>query len=113
VADLVLSRPDARARHIVQAIGTSDVNRGKAFAQKYYPHETPAIYGSYEEVYNDPNVDIVYISTPHAFRKKNYLDAITAGKHVLYEKPFTLNAREAREVFKAAREKKDFIAEAM
>ncbi|KAL3456430.1 hypothetical protein BJX64DRAFT_41316 [Aspergillus heterothallicus] len=113
VADLVLSRPDAKARHIVHAIGTSDINRGKAFAQKYCPDENPAIYGSYEEVYTDPAVDIVYIGTPHAFHKKNCLDAIAAGKHVLCEKPFTLNAREAREVFDAAKEKKVFIAEAM
>ncbi|CAG7926230.1 unnamed protein product [Penicillium olsonii] len=108
VADLVLSRPEAKVRHIVEAIGTSDVNRGRSFAQQYCPKETPRIYGSYEEVYQDPNVDIVYIGTPHAFHKKNCLDAIAAGKHVLCEKPFTINAREAREVFEAAREKRRF-----
>ncbi|GKZ26570.1 hypothetical protein AbraIFM66951_002627 [Aspergillus brasiliensis] len=113
VADLVLSRPDAKVRHIVQAIGTSDVNRGRSFAQQYCPEENPKIYGSYEEVYRDPDVDIVYIGTPHAFHKQNCLDAIAAGKHVLCEKPFTLNARQAREVFEAARQKGVFIAEAM
>ncbi|KAJ5568125.1 hypothetical protein N7450_010611 [Penicillium hetheringtonii] len=113
VADLVLSRPDAEVRHIVQAIGTSDINRGKSFAEKYCPEENSRIYGSYEEVYQDPNVDIVYIGTPHAFHKKNCLDAIAAGKHVLCEKPFTLNAREAKVIFEAAREKGVFIAEAM
>ncbi|BCS23758.1 Gfo/Idh/MocA family protein [Aspergillus puulaauensis] len=113
VSDLVLSRPDAKVRHIVHAIGTSDVNRGKSFAQKYCPDENPKIYGRYEDVYADPDVDIVYIGTPHAFHKKNCLDAIAAGKHVLCEKPFTLNAREAREVFDAARQKGVFIAEAM
>ncbi|CAG7984079.1 unnamed protein product [Penicillium salamii] len=113
VADLVLSRPDAKVRHIVEAIGTSDTSRGRLFAQQYCPEETPKIYGTYEEVYQDPNVDIVYIGTPHAFHKKNCLDAIAAGKHVLCEKPFTLNAREAKEIFEAAREKGIFIAEAM
>ncbi|KAJ5756581.1 hypothetical protein N7533_006124 [Penicillium manginii] len=113
VSDLILSRPDAKVRHIVQAIGTSDVNRGKSFAQKYCPEEDPSIYGSYEEVYQDPNVDVVYIGTPHAFHKKNCLDAIAAGKNVLCEKPFTLNAREAKEVFDAAKKKGVFIAEAM
>lgn len=97
----------------MQAIGTSDVNRGSSFAQKYCPEENPSIYGSYEEVYQDPNVDIVYIGTPHAFHKKNCLDAIAAGKHVLCEKPFTLNAREAKEVFDAAEQKGVYIAEAM
>lgn len=109
----MLSRPDAKVHHIVQAIGTSDTERGRSFAQKYCPKETPKIYGSYEEVYHDPDVDIVYIGTPHAFHKKNCLDAISAGKHVLCEKPFTLNARETREVFDAAKEKGVFIAEAM
>ncbi|CAI7565990.1 unnamed protein product [Penicillium bialowiezense] len=113
VADLALSRPDAKVRHIVKAIGTSDVSRGRYFAQQYCPKEKPEIYGSYEEVYNDPDVDIVYIGTPHAFHKKNCLDAIAAGKHVLCEKPFTLNARESREVFDAAKAKGVFIAEAM
>lgn len=113
VADLVLSRPDAKVRHVVQAIGTSDVNRGRSFVQQYCPEERPKIYGSYEEVYQDPDVDIVYIGTPHAFHRKNCLDAIAAGKHVLCEKPFTLNAREAREVFQAAKQKGVFIAEAM
>ncbi|CAG7950473.1 unnamed protein product [Penicillium salamii] len=113
VADLALSRPDAKVRHIVEAIGTSDTSRGRLFAQQYCPEETPKIYGTYEEVYQDPNVDIVYIGTPHAFHKKNCLDAIAAGKHVLCEKPFTLNAREAKEIFEAAREKGVFIAEAM
>ncbi|CAG8225688.1 unnamed protein product [Penicillium salamii] len=113
VADLVLSRPDAKVRHIVGAIGTSDTSRGRLFAQQYCPEETPKIYGNYEEVYQDPNVDIVYIGTPHAFHKKNCLDAIAAGKNVLCEKPFTLNAREAQEIFEAAREKGVFIAEAM
>ncbi|KAJ5388622.1 hypothetical protein N7509_011163 [Penicillium cosmopolitanum] len=94
VYDLVLSRPDAKVRHIVQAIGTSDVKRGKSFAQKYCPEENPSIYGSYEEVYQDPNVDI-------------------QEKNVLCEKPFTLNAHEAKEVFEAAKQKGVFIAEAM
>lgn len=108
-----MPRADAKVRHIVQAIGTSNVEKGKAFTREFCPEESPKIYGSYEEVYQDPEVDIVYIGTPHAFHKKNCLDAIAAGKHVLCEKPFTLNAREAREVFEAAKQKGVFIAEAM
>ncbi|KAJ5682944.1 hypothetical protein N7462_006109 [Penicillium macrosclerotiorum] len=113
VADLVLSRSDAKVCHIIQAIGTSDIDRGRSFVRQFCPEQTPTIYGSYEEVYQDPNVDLVYIGTPHAFHKKNCLDAIAAGKHVLCEKPFTLNAREAKEVFEAAKQKGVFIAEAM
>lgn len=115
VTDLLIPRHDAKATHIIQSIGSSSLEKGKAFAAQYLPSVTPAptIYGSYEEVYADPNVDAVYIGTPHAFHKKNCLDAIAAGKNVLCEKAFTLNATEAREVFAAAKKKGVFVMEAM
>ncbi|KAH6691258.1 hypothetical protein F5X68DRAFT_267566 [Plectosphaerella plurivora] len=113
VSDLVLDRPDPKANHIIQAIGTSSVEKGQAFASQYLPGHSPSIYGSYEELYADPNVDIIYIGTPHAFHRRNCLDAIAAGKHVLCEKPFTLLASEAREVAEAARARGVFVMEAM
>ncbi len=73
----------------------------------------PSLYGSYQEVYDDKDVDCVYIGTPHSFHKQNCLDAIRAGKNVLCEKPFTMNAKEAEEVFTAAKEKGVFIMEAV
>ena len=76
------------------------------------PGTTPKVYGSYDELYQDPNVDVVYIGTPHAFHKKNCLDAIAAGKHVLCEKAFTITSKEAEAVFAAARAKDIFIMEA-
>ncbi|KAH7006948.1 dimeric dihydrodiol dehydrogenase [Ilyonectria destructans] len=113
VKDLILSRPDAKVHHIVQAIGSSSAAKGKTFAEKHCPESNPAIYGSYQGVYDDPNVDLVYIGTPHSFHKQNCLDAISAGKAVLCEKAFTLNARDAREVFEAAKKKNVYVAEAM
>ncbi|KAI8963456.1 NAD(P)-binding protein [Daldinia sp. FL1419] len=113
VDDLVLDRKDAKAKHIIQAIGSSSVEKAKAFAEKHLPGQSPAVYGSYEEVYRNPDVDIIYIGTPHALHKKNCLDAISEGKHVLCEKAFTLNAREAREVFEAAKKRRVFVMEAM
>ena len=97
----------------MRAIGSSSVSKGKDFVSKYCPESSPTIYGSYEEVYDDPHVDIVYIGTPHAFHKKNCLDAINAGKPVFCEKAFTLNASEAKEVFAAAEAKQVYVAEAM
>jgi predicted dehydrogenase len=73
----------------------------------------PTVYPDYASIYNDPAVDIIYIGTPHALHKQNCLDAIAAGKHILCEKAFTLNAAEAREVLAAAAEKNVFIMEAM
>ncbi|KAF2187910.1 NAD(P)-binding protein [Zopfia rhizophila CBS 207.26] len=115
VRDLALSRPDAKAKHIIQAIGSSSKEKGGAFVKQWIPNVSPppTVYGSYEQVYAEPNVDITYIGTPHGFHKKNCLDAIEAGKHVLCEKAFALNAREAREVFAAAKRNGVFIMEAL
>ncbi|KXJ97326.1 hypothetical protein Micbo1qcDRAFT_211587 [Microdochium bolleyi] len=114
VADLVLDRPGvATTRHIIQAIGSSSKDKGSAFATKNCPTHSPAIYDSYEGVYNDPNIDIVYIGTPHTLHRRNTIDAITAGKHVLCEKPIAINARDAQEMFDAARDKCVFLMEAV
>ncbi|KAI5928352.1 hypothetical protein F4810DRAFT_643247 [Camillea tinctor] len=115
VKDLMVERTDKRANHIIKAVGSSSQQKGTEFVQKHLSAASPipVIYGSYEEVYNDPNVDVVYIGTPHAFHKQNCLDAIKHGKHVLCEKAFTINSAEAREVFEAAKEKGVFVMEAM
>lgn len=112
VEDLVLDRPDAPVRHIVQSVGGRDMQKCEEFAKKYCPNSTPKLYDSYEQVYNDPNVDVVYIGTPHAFHKQNMLDAIAAGKNILCEKAFTINAQEAKEVFEAAKAKNVYVHEA-
>lgn len=115
VSDLTILRPQAPVNHIITAIGSSSTSKGEAFVSKNIPstHPYPAIYDTYHAVYDDSNVDIVYIGTPHSFHKQNCLDAIAAGKHVLCEKPLTVNARETEEVFAAARSKGVFLMEAM
>ncbi|CAN8104651.1 unnamed protein product [Discula destructiva] len=115
VADLALPRPDAKANHVIQAIGTSSLEKGKDFAAKYLKTAStqPTVYATYEEVYADPNVDCVYIGSPHGFHKRDCLAAIAAGKNVLCEKAFTINAAEAREVLDAAKAKGVYVAEAM
>lgn len=113
VEDLVLDRRDRPVNHVIQCIGSSSTKKAKDFAAKYCPNTNPTLYDSYEAVYNDSEVDVVYIGTPHAFHKKNCLDAIAAGKNVLCEKAFTINKREAGEVIQAATEKGVYIHEAM
>ncbi|KAJ5767247.1 uncharacterized protein N7511_004863 [Penicillium nucicola] len=113
VEDLLLSREDAKVEHVVQAIGTSNAERGQEFVKTHCQGQIPRVYSTYEEVYNDPTVDIVYIGTPHGFHFRDCLQAISAGKNVLCEKSFTLNAKESREIFAAAREKNVYVAEAM
>jgi predicted dehydrogenase len=70
-------------------------------------------HASYEALVADPEVDIVYVATPHPFHCENALMAIGAGKPVLVEKPFAMNAAEARTMIQAAREKGLFAMEAM
>ena len=94
----------------IYAIGSRSQATADVFAEKW---KVSQAYGSYEHLYTDPEVDIVYIGTPHNHHFQNARDALNAGKHVLCEKPFTLNAREAKALVALARQKKLFLMEAM
>ncbi|KAL1606715.1 hypothetical protein SLS60_004122 [Paraconiothyrium brasiliense] len=113
VSDLVLSRSDAAANHTITAVGSSSLEKGNKFVFENCPTQSPAVYDSYTDVYNDPNVDIVYIGTPHPLHHKNVLDAVAAGKHVLCEKPMAMDAQQGQEMAEAARERGVFLMEAM
>jgi len=94
----------------VTAVGSRDAGRARAFADA---HGIPHAHGSYEELVADPDVDVVYVATPHPAHAEGALLALDAGKHVLVEKPFTLNAPEARAVVERAAEKGLIALEAM
>ncbi|KAF9893076.1 hypothetical protein FE257_012487 [Aspergillus nanangensis] len=113
VSDLSLERQGKKAEHIIQAIGSSSTEKGRGFVEKHLKGKAPTVYGSYQDLYEDANVDILYIGTPHAFHKQNCLDAIRAGKHVLCEKAFALNSREAQQIFDEAKRQGVFVMEAM
>ncbi|WVQ80131.1 hypothetical protein IAT38_002232 [Cryptococcus sp. DSM 104549] len=114
-------------RHHLAAIGSRSVSSAQAFLDKLRNGavgdfawgvgegalEGCKAYGSYEEVYNDPNVDVVYVATPHTLHHRNCKDALLAGKNVLCEKPFTLDAEELEELVALAREKNLFLMEAV
>ncbi len=70
-------------------------------------------HASYERLVADPDVDVIYVATPHPMHRDNAILALRAGKHVLVEKPFTMNAAEAREIVQVARERGLFAMEAM
>ncbi|MFC0439472.1 Gfo/Idh/MocA family protein [Kutzneria buriramensis] len=70
-------------------------------------------HASYADLAADPEVDAVYVATPHPMHHPNALLALNAGKAVLVEKPFTMNAEEARELVKVARANNVFLMEAM
>lgn len=70
-------------------------------------------YGSYAEMLSDPEVDVVYIATPNTFHFEHAKMCLSAGKHIICEKPFTMKASEADEIFALARERKLFVLEAV
>ena len=94
----------------VVAVGSRDKVKAEQFAT---PRGISGVYGSYEELVAAPDVDIVYVASPHSEHHANALLAIAAGKHVLVEKAFTRSAAEAREVIDAGKAAGVFVAEAM
>jgi predicted dehydrogenase len=95
---------------VVAAVGSRSQESAERFAKA---HRVSRAHASYEALVGDPEVDIVYVATPHPMHRDNALLALEAGKPVLVEKPFTMNAQEAREVVTVARERRLFAMEAM
>jgi len=92
------------------AVGSRTQETADKFAERF---GVAKAYASYEELCSDNEIDLVYIATPHNYHYENMLMALNAGRNVLCEKPFTINAKQAREVIELAREKNLFIAEAI
>ena len=95
---------------VVSAVGSRSVDSANAFADEF---DVAHRHGSYEALVDDPDVDVVYVATPHPFHHANALLALEHGKPVLVEKAFTMNAVEARDLVRVAREKQLFLMEAM
>jgi predicted dehydrogenase len=94
----------------LQAVSSRSLERANAFAAE---HGAARAYGSLEQLLEDPRVDVVYIASPHSEHCREALAAVAAGKHVLVEKPFGLNARETARVFDAAANAGVFVMEAL
>jgi len=94
----------------VVAVGSRTIESATKFADK---HGIPKRHASYLALAQDPEVDVIYIATPHNLHKENALLCLQHNKHILVEKPFTMNIKEAKEVFDFAKEKKLFVMEAM
>jgi predicted dehydrogenase len=92
------------------AIASRDLARAAAFAQA---NKVQKAYGSYEELLSDPKVDLVYVAVPHSHHYPVMKLCLKYGKNILCEKPFTINAVQAKEIFDEAKKKKIFVAEAM
>ena len=95
-------------KHKLQAAAARNLSDAKNFAERF---GIPSYYEGYDKLFADSNVNIVYIGTLNNTHKEVCLKAIAAGKHVLCEKPMTLNRTEQEEVLNAAKEKKVFFME--
>ena len=98
--------PDAE----LTAVGSRSVEKAAEFARDF---NIPNKHSSYVDLANDPDVDVVYVATPHPFHREHSILCLKAGKAVLCEKPLAINAQEGEEIIRCARETKKFLMEAM
>jgi predicted dehydrogenase len=94
----------------IHAVASRNISSAEKFAEEY---GIPNAFGSYSAMAEDSEVDVVYIATPHVFHLDNSILFMRAGKSVLCEKAFAINAREAEEMIRVAREEHVFLMEAM
>lgn len=94
----------------VVAVGSREQHTADQFGAQF---GVPKRYGSYDTLISDPEVEIVYVATPHTLHAENTLAALQAVKHVLCEKPFTVNAQQAEAVIQASRASGKFVMEGM
>lgn len=90
---------------VVAAASSTSASRAKDFLKEIDAPASAKAYGSYKEFVQDPDVDIVYIATPHSHHYQNAMLCLEAGKNVLCEKAFTTNAPQLKALVKKAKEK--------
>jgi len=92
------------------AVGSRDIERARRFASEF---GFKRFYGSYEELAKDPEVEVIYIASPHSFHKEHTLFCLRNGKNVICEKAFALTAHEVEEMIEEARQQDLFLMEAL
>ena len=94
----------------IVAVGSRTQGAADEFAAR---HSIPSAHSSYDALWADPDVDVVYVGAPHSEHRAMTIAALDADKHVVCEKAFAINAAEAREMIDAARRNDRFLMEAM
>ena len=108
-SDLAILDP-SRECHRITAVGSRELVRAAQFARDFGVEDH---FGSYSQVFNSPKVDAVYVANVQSAHYATVMAALDAGKHVLCEKPFTINATEANAIFDLAKSRGIFVMEAM
>jgi predicted dehydrogenase len=92
------------------AVGSRDLQRAEKFATEFGFRR---FYGSYEELTADPELEVVYVASPHSFHREHTLLCLKNGKHVICEKAFALNTGEVNEMINEAKKQNLFLMEAL
>ena len=92
------------------AVGARRIEDARAFAKEFPAQH---VHGSYEDLVSNPDVDVIYIATPHALHHEHTLLCLNHQKAVLCEKAFALNLRQVKEMVAVARDRKVFLMEAL
>jgi len=92
------------------AVGSRDIERAKNFAES---NGFKKYFGSYEELAEDPDVEIIYIASPHSFHREHTLLCLKNGKHVICEKAFAINSSEVEKMITGAKQQNLFLMEAL
>ena len=90
----------------IVAVGSRHLESAQAFAQQY---GIPCCYDSYEALAADPEVEAIYVATPNTLHYENCKLCLEQGKHVLCEKPFTIDPEQAQQLYRLAEEKHLFL----
>lgn len=110
IADQFVQSLHAHTRQQVVAVGSRALERARGFADR---HQIPSAVGSYDQLVALPDVDIVYVASPHPQHLEHALLVMDAGKHVLIEKPVALNEAQARQISEKAATTGLYCAEAL
>ena len=110
IAGVMAKTINAMEDATLYAIGSRYYEKAKAFAREY---SIGRAYGSYEELAEDDNIDLIYIASPHSHHYEHMKLCIEHGRNVLCEKAFTFDRKEAEEIVALAAEKKVYLAEAI
>jgi predicted dehydrogenase len=94
----------------IYAVGSRDIQRAKNFAEEFGCNK---YYGSYNELAADPDVEVIYVASPHSFHREHTVLCLKNGKHVICEKAFAMNSREVSQMITEAKKRKLFLMEAL
>lgn len=92
------------------AVASRELEKAEAFAREFGFEKT---YGSYDALLSDPEVELVYVATPHSHHYNHMMLCLEHGKNVICEKAFTMNAEQAKQIFAAAKARSLYVAEAI